>query len=145
MALLDFIHVNNDNKRIIYVLDRLHDFAVRDWSHKNIDFKLYALLNSPKVYQEAFHIGLLPIVSDNKEASPEFMQFVNKIWMYIVYDMDTDFLWAKTANDPIAQRSLHEKISTARKGILQYLFDKGLMPEDQYLAEMEYVPKDLSK
>lgn len=143
MALFDFLRANKDNKRIIYVLDRLHDFAVRDWSHKNIDFDLYAILNSPKVYQEAMHIGLLPILNENKEVSPEFMQFVSNLWAYIVYDMDTDFLWAKTANDPVAQSNLRKNAFMARKGILEYLFTRNLIPENQYLAEIDREPKSL--
>lgn len=50
--------VSGSNKNIIYVLDSLHDFAVRDWEQKNIDHGLYKILNGPEVYQEAFHMGL---------------------------------------------------------------------------------------
>lgn len=143
MFLFNFLNQNKDHKNIIYVLDRLHDFAVRDWSHKKIDFNLYKILNSPEVYQEAIHVGLYPIVRENKEASPEFIHFVNNLWMYIEYDVNTDFLWAKTTDNPSAQKNIHEKISQARKDILQYLFDKKLISDEQYSNELNYKIKRL--
>jgi len=145
MALFNFLQNSKNNKNIIYVLDRLHDFAVRDWSHKNIDFNLYKILNSPEVYQEAIHTGLYPIVGEKKEATPEFIYFVNNLWMYIEYDVNIDFLWAKTTDNPSAQKNIHEKISQARKDILQYLFDKKLISDQQYSNELNYKIKSLTE
>ncbi|NQV88231.1 MAG: hypothetical protein HQ402_01575 [Parcubacteria group bacterium] len=143
MSIFNFFKNSKDNKNIIYVLDRLHDFAVRDWKHKNIDFNLYKVLNSPEVYQEAIHMGLYPIVGENKEASPEFIQFINNLWLYIEYDVNTDFLWAKTTDNPSAQKNIHEKISQARKEILQYLLNKKLISNEQYLSELNHKVKSL--
>jgi hypothetical protein len=145
MALFNFLQNSKNNKNIIYVLDRLHDFAVRDWSHKNIDFNLYKILNSPEVYQEAIHMGLYPIVGENKEASPEFINFINNLWMYIEYDVNMDFLWAKTADNLNAQKNILEKISSARNEILQYLLDKKLISSEQYSNELNYKIKSLTE
>jgi hypothetical protein len=145
MALFNFLENSKNNKNIIYVLDRLHDFAVRDWSHKNIDFNLYKILNSPEVYQEAIHMGLYPIVGENKEASPEFIHFINNLWMYIEYDVNTDFLWAKTTDNPNAQKNILEKISSARNEILQYLLDKKLISSERYSNELIYKIKSLTE
>ena len=145
MAIFNFFRNSKNNKNIIYVLDRLHDFAVRDWSHKNIDFNLYKILNSPEVYQEAIHMGLYPIVGENKEVSPEFILFINNLWMYIEYDVNTDFLWAKTTNNPSAQKNIHEKISKSRKEVLRYLLDKKLISEEQYSSELNYKIKTLTE
>lgn len=146
MTLFNFQnHNSKDYKNIISVLDRLHDFAVRDWSHKNIDFNLYKILNSAKVYQEAIHMGIYPIVGENKKASPDFIQFINYLWMYIEYDLNTDFLWAKTANDPTAQENIHEKISHVRKEILSYLLSKKVISEKQYSTELNYKIKNLAE
>lgn len=145
MSLFNFLKNNKDHKNIIYVLDRLHDFTVRDWNHKNIDFNLYKMLNSPEVYHEAIHTGLYPIVGENKEASPEFIHFINNLWMYIEYDVHTDFLWAKTTDNPNAQKNIHEKISLARKEILQYLLNKKLISNERYSNELNYKIKNLAE
>jgi hypothetical protein len=145
MSIFNFLKNDKGNKNIIYVLDRLHDFAVRDWSHKKIDFDLYKILNSPEVYQEAIHMGLYPIVGENKDASPEFIRFINNLWMYIEYDVNTDFLWAKTTDNPSAQKYIHEKISQARKDILQYLLNKKLISDEQYSSELNYKIKSLTE
>jgi hypothetical protein len=84
-----------NNKKIIHVLDRLLDFSVRDFPNKNFDFRLYKILNSPDVYQKIIHMGVLPIINHSKEVSKDFMRFVNNLWLYIEYDVNTDFLWGK--------------------------------------------------
>ena len=145
MLLFNFQKNNKDYKNIIYVLDRLHDFAVRDLIHKNIDFNLYKILNTPEVYQEAIHMGLYPIVGENKEATPEFLHFINNLWMYIVYDTSTDFLWAKTADDFNAQKNIQTKISQARREILQYILNKKLISDEQYSSELNHEIKNLSE
>ena len=139
--------ISKNYKNIINVLDRLHDFAVRDLKHKNFDFGLYKILNSEEVYQEAIHMGIYPVVGENKEASPEFMRFVNNLWMYIEYDVNATYLWAMTSPglepDKEKQKNIHEKISQTRKEILQYLLDKKLISNEIYTNELNYKVKSL--
>ena len=70
---------------------------MRDWKDKKIDFELYKILNSENVYQEALHIGLVPIVRKNEEVSEDYMGFINNLWVYMEYDVNNDFLWARAA------------------------------------------------
>lgn len=138
-----FVNARN-NKNILYVVDRLLDFAVRDWSGKKIDHKLYQILNRSDVYQEAIHMGLYPVVGENKSASPEFIRFIENLWMYIEYDVRTDFLWAHTVDNPGAQKSIHEKMVAVRKDILQYLLDKKLITGDEFSSELTRKVKSLT-
>ncbi len=138
---------STNNKNIIYVLDRLLQIAIDGEAiHKsrNIDLGLYNLLNSLEINQEIIHLGLLPIVRDNGKASNEFIRFINNLWMYMEYDINSDFLWAKTTDNPNAQKNIYEKIVSVRKEILQYLFYKKLISNEIYLNELNYETKTIS-
>ena len=146
MALLDFFKSSENNKNIIYVLDRLLQIAIDGEAinkSRKIDLGLYKILNSPKVNQEIIHVGLLPIVRENGKASDEFVRFINNLWMYTEYDINTDFLWAKTTDNPSAQKNLYEKIVGIRKEILQYLLDKKAMSSADFSAQIDYKVKNL--
>ena len=151
MTLLDFFK-NSENKRnIIYVLDRLLQIAINgDAINKSrkIDLSLYKILNSSKINQEIIHIGLIPIIRDHHKVSNEFMHFINNLWMYMEYDMNTSFLWAMTSPglepDKEKQKSIHQKISRARKEILQYLFDKKIVSSAEYASYVDYKVKKLT-
>ena len=146
MALLDFFKSSENNKNIIYVLDRLLQIAIDGEAinkSRKIDLGLYKILNSPKVNQEIIHVGLLPIVRENGKASDEFVRFINNLWMYKEYEINTDFLWAKTTDNPSAQKNLYEKIVGIRKEILQYLLDKKAMSSADFSAQIDYKVKNL--
>ena len=148
MALLDFFKSSENNKNIIYVLDRLLQIAIDGEAinkSRKIDLGLYKILNSPKVNQEIIHVGLLPIVRENGKASDEFVRFINNLWMYTEYDINTDFLWAKTTDNPSAQKNLYEKIVGIRKEILQYLLDKKAMSSADFSAQIDYKVKNLAE
>lgn len=148
MALFDFFKNSENNKNIIYVLDRLLQIAIDGEAinkSRNVDLNLYKILNNPKVNQEIIHIGLLPIVRENGKASGEFVRFVNNLWMYMEYDINTDFLWAKTADNSSAQKNLYEKIVAVRKEILEYLFDKKMISGDDFSVELNYKVKNLAE
>ena len=148
MALLDFFKSSENNKNIIYVLDRLLQIAIDGEAinkSRKIDLGLYKILNSPKVNQEIIHIGLLPIVRENGKASDEFVHFVNNLWMYMEYDINTDFLWAKTTDNPSAQKNLYEKIVAFRKEILQHLLDNGAISSEDFSAQVDYKVKNLAE
>lgn len=148
MALLNFFKNSEDNKNIIYVLDRLLQIAIDGEAinkSRRIDMSLYKILNDPKVNQEIVHVGLLPIVRENGKASDEFVRFVNNLWMYMEYDINTDFLWAKTTDNPNAQKNLYEKIVAIRKDILQFLLDKKMITSDDFSAELNYKVKNLAE
>lgn len=148
MALFDFFKnsENENNKNIIYVLDRLLQIAIDGEAiHKsrNIDLHLYRILNSPKVNQEILHIGLLPIVRENGKASDEFVRFINNLWKYVEYDINHSFFWMETTNNPNAQKKFYEKIVAIRKEILQYLLDKKMISSDDFSTELNYKVKNL--
>ena len=148
MALFDFLKNSGNNKNIIYVLDRLLQIAIDGEAinkSRKIDMGLYKILNNPKVNQEIIHVGLLPIVRENGKASDEFVHFINNLWMYMEYDINTDFLWAKTTDNPSAQKNLYEKIISIRKEILQYLLDKKMISSDDFSAELNYKVKNLAE
>lgn len=80
---------------------------------------------------------------ENKEVSLEFMNFINNLWMYIEYDTNTSFLFAKTRDDASAQDKIHEKISSVRKEILTYLFEKNLVSNEVFQSQLDYEVKTL--
>ncbi|MFA4890412.1 MAG: hypothetical protein WC587_02140 [Candidatus Paceibacterota bacterium] len=146
MALLDFFKGSENNKNVIYILDRLLQIAINGDAinkSKKIDLGLYKILNSPKMNQEIIHVGLLPIVRENGKASEEFVHFVNNLWIYMEYDINTDFLWAKTTDSPNTQRNIYERIVSIRKEILQYLLNKKLISDETYTSELNYKIKNL--
>ena len=148
MAIFDFFKNSENNKNIIYVLDRLLQIAIDGEAinkSRKIDMGLYKILNNPKVNQEIIHIGLLPIVRENGKASDEFVHFVNNLWMYMEYNINTDFLWAKTTDNPSAQKNLYEKIVEIRKEILQYLLNKKMISGDDFSAELSFKVKNLAE
>jgi len=148
MALFDFLRNSENNKNIIYILDRLLQIAIDGEAinkSRKIDMGLYKILNNPKVNQEIIHVGLLPIVRENGKASDEFVRFINNLWMYMEYDINTDFLWAKTTDNPSTQKNLYEKIVSTRKEILQYLFDKKMISNDDFSTELNYKVKNLAE
>jgi hypothetical protein len=141
--MFNFIKNSSNNKTIIYVLDRLLDFSVRDWGNKNIDKNLYKILNGPEVYQEIIHMGVYPITDKNSTASSEYMNFINKLSSYITYDIRTDYLFAQTMNSQEKQEELYKNISLIRLDIIQYIFDKKLITKEIYEQEMKYKIKTL--
>ncbi len=146
MSLLNFLTNNKDKENIIYVLDRLLQIKINGEAInkiKNIDLNLYNILNSQEINQEVIHLGCLPIIRHSKKASDEFIQFINKLSMYMEYDINTDFIWAKTTDNSSIQNSIHEKLSQMRKEILQYLFDKKLIQEEEYKNELNHKIKQL--
>lgn len=148
MAIFDFFKNSENNKNIIYVLDRLLQIAIDGEAinkSRKVDMGLYKILNNPKVNQEIIHIGLLPIVRENGKASDEFVRFVNNLWMYMEHDINTDFLWAKTTDNPSAQKNLYEKIVAIRKEILQYLLNKKMISGDDFSAELTFKVKNLAE
>ena len=148
MAIFDFFKNSENNKNIIYVLDRLLQIAIDGEAinkSRKVDMGLYKILNNPKVNKEIIHIGLLPIVRENGKASDEFVHFVNNLWMYMEYDINTDFLWAKTTDNPSAQKNLYEKIVAIRKEILQYLLNNKMISGDDFSAELTFKVKSLAE
>lgn len=138
---------SENNKNIIYVLEGLLQITIDgDAINKSrkIDLSLYKIFNSPKVNQEVIHTGLLPIVRENGKASDEFMHLVNNLCMYMEYDINTDFLWAKTTDHPSVQKNLYEKIVAIRKEILQYLLDKKMISSDDFTTEINCKVKNLT-
>ena len=148
MAIFDFFKNSENNKNIIYVLDRLLQIAIDGEAinkSRKVDMGLYKILNNPKVNKEIIHIGLLPIVRENGKASDEFVHFVNNLWMYMEYDINTDFLWAQTIDNPSAQKNLYEKIVAIRKEILQYLLNNKMISGDDFSAELTFKVKNLAE
>ncbi len=146
MSILDFFNNSQNNKNIIYVLDRLLQIALDDEviHGRKIDLGLYKILNDPKVNQEVIHMGCLPIIRENMRASNEFVGFINNLWIYMEYDINADFLWAKTTDSQSSQKSIYEKIVSARKDILQYLFDKKLISNEIFTSQLNYKVKSLT-
>lgn len=147
MSILNFLTNKKDYENIIYILDRLLQVNIDGEAinkTRNIDLNLYKILNNPKVNQEIIHLGCLPIIREGKEASNEFIQFINNLSAYMEYDINTDFLWAKTTDNQNMQEDINEKMYQTRKEILQYLFDKKLMSDEQYVNELEYEVKSLN-
>lgn len=138
---------STNNKNIIYVLDSLLNISINAKvidKKRRIDFSLYKILNSPNIYQEVIHMGCMPIIRGNKKISTKFMAFINSLWMYIEYDIHTDFLWAQVAENLEAQRNAHKKMIFIRKELLKYIFDKQLISKDVYTRELNYKVKSLS-
>jgi len=148
MALSNFFKNSKTDKNIIYVLDRLLQISIDGEAinkSRKIDLALYQILNNPKVNQEIIHLGVLPIIRENGKASEEFAHFVNNLWKYMEYDINTDFLWAKTTDNPSVQKNLYEKIVATRKEILQYLLDKKMISGDDFSKEINYKVKNLAQ
>lgn len=147
MSIFNIVKNFKDNNSIIYILDTLLQVAIDGETinkRRHIDMDLYNILNSPKVNQGVVHMGCYPIISANGNASDEFMRFVNNLSSYITYDLKTDTLWAKTADNLAAQKIVYEKIVSARKEILQYLLKKNLISDEAYASELDYKIKKLA-
>jgi len=148
MTLFNFFKNSENNKNVIYVLDRLLQITIDGETinkSRKIDIGLYKVLNSSKINQEIIHIGLLPVVRENGKVSDEFMHFVNNLWMYMEYDINTDFLWANTADNLGAQKNLYEKVVAIRKEIMQYLLDKKMISSDDFSVQLNYKVKNLAE
>lgn len=147
MSIFNIVKNFKDNNSIIYILDTLLQVAIDGEAinkRRHIDMGLYNILNNPKVNQEVIHMGCYPIISANGNASDEFMHFVNNLSSYITYDLKTDTLWAKTADNSAAQKMVYEKIVLAKKEILQYLLEKNLISDEVYASELDYKIKKLA-
>lgn len=147
MKIFYFLKNKKDDRNIIYLLDGLLQISIDGEAiHKsrNVDLNLYKILNSPKVNQEIIHLGCLPIIRENKKASDEFTQFANNLSIYMEYDINTDILWAKTIDNPSAQQNVYQNIISIRKEMVQYLFDKKLISNEQYFDELNRKVKNIS-
>jgi hypothetical protein len=148
MALFNFFKNSETNKNIIYVIDRLLQISIDGEvinQSRKIDLALYQILNNPKVNQEIIHTELLPIIRENGKVSDEFARFVNNLWIYMEYDINTDFVWSKTMDNPYAQKNIYEKIVAIRKDIYQYLLGKKVISGDDYSTCINYKIKNLNK
>lgn len=147
MSIFNFLKNSKDNENIIYTLDGLLQISIKGEAiHKrrNIDLSLYKILNSPEVNQEIIHLGCLPIIREYRKASKEFLHFVNNLSMYMEYDINLDSLWAKTANNPVAQNNIYQKMVSIRQELLDYLFEKKLISDEQYSDELNHKVKRLT-
>ena len=148
MSIFNFFKKNKDYENIIYVLERLLNLKINGEAiheRRNIDLSLYRILNSKEVNQKIIHSGCLPIVREGKKASMEFLQFVNNLSVYMEYDINTDFLWSKLSDNPIAQENMHKKMISIKEDILQYLLDSKLVSEEQYSMELTRGVKSLTE
>lgn len=99
---------------------------------RNIDLELYKLLNTPKINQEIFHIGCIPLIRNGKKPEKEFTDFIKKLSVFMEYDINTDFVWSKMAEDESKQKMFEEKMGTVRNGILKYLLDHNAITNIDY-------------
>lgn len=146
--MLSFLKKTENYKNIIYVLDRLLQISIDGEAinrARRIDLPLYKILNTPKINQEIIHLGVLPVVRENGGASEEFARFINNLWMYMEYDINTDSLWAKTSGDASAQKNIYENIATIRKDILKYLHNKNMISNDDFSAQLNYKVKNFAE
>jgi hypothetical protein len=134
--MLNFYKNSENNKKIIHVLDALLDFSVRDWSHRDVDYELYKIINSPNVYEKIIRPGLYPIISKNSFATNEFVFLIRDLSDYIIYDTMSDFLFAKTINQPNEQVQLHKKMISVRSQIIESLFQKDLIDYETYSQQI---------
>lgn len=150
MSIFNFFKNNSDHIKIINVLDRLLQISIDGEEinkHRNIDLRLYKILNSPKIHQEVIHIGLYPLVGENKEVSDEYMNFINNLWMYLEYEFNTSYLWAMTSPglepDKEKQNRIYNNIIKIRKEIISYLHNKKLISNEELEIELNYNVKKI--
>ncbi len=144
MSFLDLFHSNKNNKKLINVLDRLLQISIDGENiekNRKIDMDLYKILNTWKVNQEAIHMGLYPIVAANKTVSKEFVKFIDNLWVYIEYDINHDWIWAKSMDDVIARKNINETVLLVRKNILLYLLEKKLISNELFDSQSNYKVK----
>lgn len=122
-------------RNIIYVLDFLLQVSVDGKSiaeSRGIDLEFYNLLNRPEINQNVFHVGCLPASRENKPVDNEFADFIKNLSIFIEYDVNTDFVWANTAENENKQKEVHKKIVSIKKDILDYLLKKEAVSSEEY-------------
>lgn len=146
MFAFNFFKNINDSRNIIYVLDRLLQISVDGEGinkKRKIDLSLYRLINTWQVNQEIIHTGVVPICRENQNAPEEFIKFIDNLWAYMEYDINTEFFWAKTLNFPEAQEALHLSMSQKRKELMFYLYTKKSITSDVYHDQLNHPVKHL--
>lgn len=148
MTLLSFLKKADPkaNANIIYVLNGLLYISIDGETigkNRHIDLSLYKILLEPNVYQEIIHLGCLPILREYKKATKEFSAFIDDLSMYMEYDINTDYFWAKTSDKSEQQVTLYKKMTSIRHALLKYIFDKNLMSEEVYTNELDHKVKRL--
>lgn len=137
-----------DERNVIYVLDFLLQVSVNGKAiseARNIDLEFYNLLNKPEVNQNIFHVGCLPISRENKSVDNQFAEFVENLALFIEYDVNTDFVWAKFAEDDKKQQKIHQKIMALKKTTLDYLLNKEVISSEEYSKSLDSGAKKLNE
>lgn len=148
MSLLSFLQRDRANQNVVYVLDRLLQIAIDGDAinkSRNIDTALYDVLNKPEVNQNLIHLGCLPILREGKKISQEFAEFIDALAAYMEYDVNTNYFWANTINNPTAQKNTVEFFQSKRKAIFDYLLKKELISNSEYQDHLSFRVKDISK
>lgn len=138
MPLLNFFNHKTSHQKVVYILDFLLHVAVSEsfQKKKNLDINLYNLLNSRDVNQE-IHKGLIPIIKYNNNLDDfEFIDFVDNLYDYIIYDEKYEDLYFKIHDEGEAKK-LYLKTLSARKLVLDYLYNKKVIDNSTFSTESD--------
>ena len=105
--------------------------------NNNIDLDFYNFLNSVEVNNQIVHLGLLPIFKNNKKPENDFIDFMEKLILYISYDINHDSYYFNYVDDLKMQKIIIKKITNAKMVILDYIQKKGLIDESKYKSFLE--------